>query len=183
MTSPTKIPGTTPRQWPPPQPQSTDVHERDFSAPPPSDNVRIADFSYTPPALKFTIDGEVYECYPMISAAIAQDLANMATDRFFTSKSEIGASNVDQAMDKIAAVFRLIIKPNSIDRFIERLFSRENPLDVNKQVTPLLQWLLEQYGARPTTSSSDSSTSSATDGAGTSSTDGASNTASSLSPS
>lgn len=64
------------------------------------------------------------------------------------------------------------------ERFKAALLRKKNPLDLNKQVFPIIHWLLEVYGLRPTEASSPSSNGS--EDAGPGSTDGAASEASPL---
>jgi hypothetical protein len=76
------------------------------------------------------------------------------------------------ALNWTPGVFDLILTDvDSADRFRTRLYSKDRPFDLAREVVPAIGALIEEYTDRPLPSPSSSSTSSRN--AGTSSTDGA----------
>lgn len=172
----TAVPGTTPRVWPPPATHADPVAQDSV----PDDlvtsigDVKIADFSYSPPPVTFTMDGDRYDCYPVITARIAQEITGLLRDGLFADVDANDPDTIVRSMSNIGAVFKIVMKPASATRFIERLNSRDEPLDLTHQVIPVLEWLLGRYGVRPTQPSTLSSDGSHDETGGTRSTDGAS---------
>lgn len=141
---------------------------------PPPDEVEIMDFSYQPPAIKFSADGEVYECHPVISIPAMQDLVKTVRAGGLDTTSD---DAIQQSMQKLARMFDIILIPDSAQRFNARLLSADQPFDMFRQIIPILHHVLERYGLRPTQQSSSSSPGSPVVTAGTGSTAGESSTA------
>jgi len=120
---------------------------------------RFMDFTEETPQIQFRVGTEVFTALSTIPLARISELSRLSTG------GEDGATMVDG----IKRVFSNILEPDSYDRFVDGLSSRENPIGV-KHVTKILPWLLEQYGLRPTEASSGSVDSSSETGAN--STDG-----------
>lgn len=123
----------------------------------------IMDFSSQRRSLKFRVDDDVFEASPDIAAELALQYADLA--------EQLGGddANNKQQIEIIHALFRMVLLPESAERFIARLSDRERPIGNNK-IANITRWLFEEYGLRPTTSDSASSTGSENRDAGTSST-------------
>lgn len=125
-------------------------------------NDDIMDFSSPRQLIKFRVDGDVFEATPTIAAELALDYAGLM--------DELGDTvDVKQQKDLLHALFRMILLPESADLFIARLSDQRNPIG-NEQIQRITQWLFSEYGMRPTTPDSASSTGSESQDAGTSST-------------
>lgn len=148
------------------------------------DQATVADFSIARTEIKFSADGDVFYCVPTLGPAVLQSLA--AALRKLSSvgrelSSTVAATDDDadrftRVLDRIMLigdVFATFLKPESAELFKTRLESHERGLDVNRQVVPMLHYVLEQYGLRPTEPSSDSSSGSVDGTSGTTSTAGA----------
>jgi hypothetical protein len=122
--------------------------------------------------IEVEIGGEVFIAQPVLSPPLLADLVDMQNDI-----SELDLANqrekerVDKALDLIANVFDLVLTPPSAERFRVRMFSRDEPLDLVREVLPAIPALVREYTGRPTQPSSPSSNGSTT--TGTPSTDGA----------
>lgn len=176
------IPGTTPRAWPPPQTeqQAFDLMALHTQAPAAtaSNEIRTADFSNTPTPIFFTIDGERYDCKPRLGPAQIQQMAGVARSGLSDIGDNPTVEQLNTVLDKLGNLFRAVMYPESAEKFIKKLRANyetpsDVPLDLYGQVIPIIHWLLEQYGMRPTQPSSASSTGSVTATTGTSSTAGA----------
>ncbi len=77
---------------------------------------------------------------------------------------------VTEMLGLLADIFDLVLEPESAQRVRERLYSREKPYDLAREVMPTVVSLVEEYTGRPFPQSPPSSTSSTA--AGTGSTDG-----------
>lgn len=112
----------------------------------------------------FTIGADTFEGPAVLAPVVWGDLMEAARGLGgFTmgSKEEINA-----ALGRIAA-FTDVLLVKGKERFRERLFSATEPLDLTKQVIPILHHMMEVYGLRPTQASGDSTTGSS-DAGGTS---------------
>lgn len=123
----------------------------------------VMDFSSPRRSLKFKVDDDIFEAVPDIAAELALDYA----DR--TEQLESGEATAQQQKDIIHELLRLVLLPESAERFIARLSDPFHPIGQAK-IVRITQWLFEEYGLRPTESDSASSTGSESQDAGTSST-------------
>lgn len=125
----------------------------------------IKDFSRPRKPVVFTVDGDTFEAAPAIPA---ETLAEFG-DRY---QSVNEADTIRDTFQILASVFELVLLPNSHALILARLKDRSNPIDID-QLTEIIEWLMEQYGLRPTRSSPDSSNGQPPQEPGTSSTDAA----------
>lgn len=92
---------------------------------------------------KFAIDDEVFRCAADLPAGAATFLARMAkavpTDRILM----------------LGDFLDLIILPEDAERFAARLGDPTHPITMNK-FGEIIEWMLEEYGVRPTQPSSSS---------------------------
>lgn len=121
----------------------------------------VKDFSSARRAIKFRVDDDVFEAAPDIAAELALDYADKL--------DELGGGTPTNQQQKVIIheLFRMLLLPESADRFIERLSDQRNPIGNNK-IERITRWLFEEYGFRPTQSDSASSTGSENLAAGTS---------------
>lgn len=122
------------------------------------------DFSATRKVIRFRVDEDVFEAAPSIAADLALEYAELA-------ETLTEGASMSKQRDVIHALFRMVLLPESADRFINRLSDQRNPIG-HDQITRITQWLFEEYGLRPTEAGSASSTGSVNRDAGTSSTVG-----------
>jgi hypothetical protein len=129
--------------------------------------VRFKDFTLDAPEIKFAIAGEKFDASPALSPVLLQQVSDIV-DAF--------ADNDDKTVSMLDKVNKLIEFCDAIliGDSKERFAKIAPTLDLNRQIMPLLYWLLEAYGLRPTEVSSDSSPTSPTENDGTTSTDGSS---------
>ena len=99
---------------------------------------------------QFQIDNDVFKAPAIMSPVTLAKLAKLHTEL------SVDATNVEQTLRQLGAMFKLFLPGPSGERFAERLQSETEPLDIQRQVMPALYWLLEQYGMRPTRPSSPS---------------------------
>jgi hypothetical protein len=123
----------------------------------------VMDFSSRRRKILFRVDDDVFEAAPSIAAELAIDYAEKAE-----VLTEAGATTRQQ-LEVIHALFRMVLFPESADRFIARLSDQRNPIG-HDQIQRITQWLFAEYGLRPTVSDSASSTGSESQDAGTTST-------------
>jgi hypothetical protein len=125
----------------------------------------IMDFSSGRRSIPFRVDEDVFEAAPGIAAELALDYGDKV-DRLTSGDADTSA---DDQREIIHALFRMVLFPESAERFIARLSDQRNPIG-HHQIIRITQWLFEEYGLRPTESDTASSTGSESQDAGTSST-------------
>lgn len=137
----------------------------------------MMDFSLERASIKFRVDDDVFEAVPDIAAELAMEYAEKI-ERLQRSDGD-DDEHVDMQAQKeiIYSTLRLVLYEESAERFIARLSDQRRPIG-QVRFGNITTWLLEQYGMRPTTSDSASSTGSESQDAGTSSTASTSDAAS-----
>ena len=153
---------------------------------PPVDENGVRDFTVKRQLHRFRIDEDVFAAPAIISPTALRRLAALHSemgDRMsgLASAEEMTPERFDEILKLIEDMFRILLPGQDGDRFAARMRDENAPLDLVGQLIPIIYWLLEQYGLRPTSPSSALSaglTESGTDtqSAGESSTDGASPT-------
>lgn len=121
----------------------------------------VMDFSSPRRVLKFRVDEDVFEAAPDIAAELALDYADKV------EKLTGDGTSMAQQKEIIHSLFRMVLFPESAERFIERLSDQQRPIGQQK-IANITRWLFEEYGLRPTESDSVSSTGSESPVAGTS---------------
>lgn len=121
----------------------------------------VMDFSSPRRVLKFRVDEDVFEAAPDIAAELALDYADKV------EKLTGDGTSMAQQKEIIHSLFRMVLFPESAERFIERLSDQQRPIGQQK-IANITRWLFEEYGLRPTESDSVSSTGSESPAAGTS---------------
>lgn len=121
----------------------------------------VMDFSSPHRSLKFRVDGDVFEAAPDIAAELAMRFSDQA------AKIDDENTNADEQIEVIHALFRMVLFPESADRFIARLSDPTRPIG-NGKAQRIIAWLWEEYGLRPTESDSTSLSGSENQDAGTS---------------
>lgn len=125
--------------------------------------VRLRDFSRKVSAITFTADGDEFNCVPGFTPEGLQELLVLA--------KSFDAENPDLTI--MRRFFEMVLFPDSFDSIGPRLDAgAKNPMTM-PQCTDIMSWLVEEYGQRPTTPSSNSTTPSETESGGISSMDGA----------
>lgn len=112
----------------------------------PADPV-IKDFSHRV-NVQFKIDDDVFEGIP--------DLPALDLVQFIGELSRISETdNMREQTVLFEKLFRLMLVPESADRFVARMGDREKPISL-QQIQDIMPWMLGEYGLRPTEPSSDS---------------------------
>ncbi len=149
----------------------TDIYTPIMTTPDPD---QIRDFTISAPPHRFRVDGDVFRAPGRLSPVALKKIAGL-----HASLGDMGSlsNDVGRAIEIVGDLFEVLLPGESGTRFKARLNSEEEAIDLNQQAIPILYWLLEQYGLRPTEPSSPSPVGS-TDGqmdtpnGGISSTDG-----------
>jgi hypothetical protein len=146
---------------------------------PPVDENGVRDFTVKRPPHRFRIDDDVFAAPAVISPVALKRLAALHSqmgDRMgsLSDASEMTPERFDQILKLIEDMFKILLPGDSGERFASRMRDENAPLDVVGQLIPIIYWLLEQYGLRPTLPSSDSPTGSTEAGTDTQSDGGSS---------
>lgn len=124
--------------------------------------VEVKDFTLAPKGQKFKIDDDIFETIPEIPLGHFAEFAKI-----------VGLNFRDEgAVDAIIEMLMKFLVDESATLFRSRTTDKKKPIALG-HVLPIINWLLEVYGLRPTQPSSTSSTPSTVED-GTSSTAGAS---------
>lgn len=129
----------------------------------------IKDFSVTAEPKTWTMDGDTFIAPPTIPPMVLADIAESAS-----ALTNVAENDLRGRLEAVANLFDMLLTPETAPRFRERLTAKKaataaDTIDLNKQAIPVLYWLLEEYGLRPTEPSEPSAT--GHDGTGISSTD------------
>lgn len=124
--------------------------------------------------IELEFDDDVCTAPPTIPSAVLGELldAGERVADIQTNKSLSQKDTIAQVLKVLDEVFGLVLTPGSAKVFHDRLYSRDKPLDLMRQVMPALEFLIEEYTDRPLEASPPSTT--GPDGGSTSSTPGAS---------
>lgn len=115
------------------------------------DFVDIKDFSVERKPIRFRCEGDVFEGNRVLGLTVIQDVVK--TSQRISSVMEGG--DVTPVID----IFKALLTPASAEVFVRRLLSQDDDaIDIQRQAIPVLYYLLEEHGLRPTQPSSPSST-------------------------
>ena len=115
-----------------------------------SDNsVDLKDFSIAEKRISFKVDDDIFDAYTVLSIPAMQDLVLLSKD--------ISKLVENENYEPILKIFDVLLSEKSAARFRERLSAKngDDALDLRRQVIPILHYLLERYGLRPTQQLSD----------------------------
>lgn len=107
------------------------------------DSVLFKDFSDDRKPVLFSAQGERYEAFPALSIETVQELTLIANG--------IDESNILDGLDKF---FSMVMDDDNLIRIKAQMRNKANPLTTT-QAVDVMNWILEQYGLRPSQSSSD----------------------------
>lgn len=142
----------------------------------------MKDFSSKPRVVEFAVDGEVYRGRPYLPA---QTMVDFTLRVEAMGEAATGSDGFKTMMESL----EMVLMPDSYRKLTGRMkdpladLPEEERAAVTElpykpielpQLDEILKWLMEEYGLRPTQSSSDSSAGSPDPASGTSSTDGTS---------
>jgi len=109
----------------------------------------MMDFSLPSEPIRFRVDDDVFDAAPDIAAELAL---------IFAAEAELLSDEntpTEKKIEIIHKLFRMVLLPESADLFIARLRDSARPIGI-RRFERIVNWLLEQYGLRPTESDSDS---------------------------
>lgn len=100
------------------------------------------DFTRERKKIEFTIDDDTFQAKSPIPAQVLMDFAGQFSGMDQNSPPET-------QMKAFRGVLELVLMPASLERFVFRMSSPEEPIEV-EQVEEIITWLFEEYGLRPT---------------------------------
>lgn len=110
-----------------------------------SGKVEIVDFSRPPEPKRFRINDDIFEAAPELPLGTMEIAANISAARI-----------KDEGVEPILEFFDAILFDQSAARLRERAKSKTEPIGL-AHLMPIINWLLEAYGLRPTQPSENSS--------------------------
>ena len=163
----TSLPGTTVAD----APVDEDIVGTVTSVTDGDDEIEIKDFTLKVKKFGFRIDRDVFVAHAALGLPAMQDLVRVSRG--------LGEALRGGEYSQIAEVFQELLDEASAARFTERIKARgADTIDVKRQLMPVIYWLMEKHGLRPTQLSSDSSAGSPSATGGTTSRGGSSTEAS-----
>ncbi|MGY5627463.1 hypothetical protein ACW7N6_38490 [Streptomyces sp. UC1A3] len=108
----------------------------------------MRDFSKKRKDITFRVDDDVFEASRGVPADVLLDFATEFSDIATTA-------TIDQQLKAFRSMLDVVLLPESLKRFNERMRDRANPIEID-QVEEIVTWLMEQYGLRPTEAPSSS---------------------------
>ncbi|WP_143589851.1 hypothetical protein [Streptomyces africanus] len=102
----------------------------------------IRDFSKQRKDISFRVDEDVFHAARGIPAEVLMAFAS----KFSSMDTN---ATVDQQLEAFRSMLDVVLLPDSLARFNERMRDRANPIEID-QVEDIVTWLMEQYGLRPT---------------------------------
>lgn len=153
----------------------TEITELAMPAPPASQGAGPRDFSRKRKLIHFTVDDDVFEAAPAIPADLLVEFA-------VRYEQATGVDSLQETADMLTGVLELVLLPDSYTLLRARLKDRARPVELD-QLDEIIQYLMGEYGLRPTQVSPSSSDGPPTPESGTSSTESTPAEASTSSPS
>ncbi|MFH8805240.1 hypothetical protein ACH4F6_37820 [Streptomyces sp. NPDC017936] len=102
----------------------------------------IRDFSKKRKDITFRVDDDIFHAARGVPAEVLLDFAS----EFAGMET---SATVDQQLGAFRSMLEVVLLPESLKRFQERMRDRANPIEID-QVEDIVTWLMEQYGLRPT---------------------------------
>lgn len=102
----------------------------------------IRDFTKQRKDISFRVDDDMFHAARGVPAEVLLDFASEFAGMELTA-------TVDQQLRAFRSMLEVVLLPDSLERFNERMRDRENPIEID-QVEDIVTWLMEQYGLRPT---------------------------------
>jgi hypothetical protein len=121
---------------------------------------RRRSFTVAREPVELDLGGAELTAPPIIPPAVLGELLDLAPriTEIEQAKDLPQKDQLDQMMKLIDEVMGLVLVPESATVFHDRLFSRTDPFDLQREVMPAIEWLIEEYTDRPTPPSPPSST-------------------------
>jgi hypothetical protein len=117
-------------------------------------NPEIMDFSVAREPIPFTADGDRFEAPAVPAPEVLADLIR----RTKGLNKLVQDGNAEMLIEALDGIFAQILDEDSAALFSERLKSRRRAFDIKRQIIPILNYLMERWGLRPSEPSKSSST-------------------------
>lgn len=113
------------------------------------DFVEIKDFTIKRRRIRFKVDNDVFEARPVLGLSLMQKMVKLG--------QTISSTDGEEKFEEVFKIFDQLLLPESAKLFRQRGMSiDDDAIDMRQQLIPILYYLLEAYGVRPTQLSSDS---------------------------
>ncbi len=123
----------------------------------------MRDFTRQPRVIEFKIDDDVFRCHPRLSAQTLID--------FTLEVEKLGDKMTsEQGIQTMIGTLKMVLVPDSYTLFHDRMSNSSNPIELD-QVNAVIEWIMGEYGLRPTQQPDTSSAGPSSQVPGTSSTD------------
>ena len=110
----------------------------------------MRDFTRQPRVIEFQIDQDIFRCHPRLPAQTLID--------FTLEVEKIGDEMTsEQGINTMIGTLKMVLIPDHYTRFHDRMSDPSNPIELD-QANEIIQWIMGEYGLRPTQSPEDSST-------------------------
>lgn len=111
--------------------------------------VDIQDFTIREKRIRFKVDEDRFEAFAILGLHTMQELVRVSKN--------IGEVTKTGDYSALTELFSKLLVPDSAMRLNRRIMSSDpdESLDVKRQVIPILHYLLEKHGVRPTQQPSD----------------------------
>jgi hypothetical protein len=107
-----------------------------------TENSGIKDFTKKRKDISFREGDDIFHAARGVPAEVLLDFATE-----FSSMDT--SATIDQQLKAFRSMLEVVLLPDSLKRFNERMRDRDNPIEID-QVEDIVTWLMEQYGLRPT---------------------------------
>jgi hypothetical protein len=126
--------------------------------------IDMKDFTRQPRVIEFKIDQDVFRCHPRLPAQTMID--------FTLEVEKIGDEMTsEQGIETMIGTLKMVLVPDSYKLFHGRMSNSDEPIELD-QINEIIQWIMGEYGLRPTQSPEDSSTGASSPAPGMNSTGG-----------
>src|SRR6266576_1485581 len=102
----------------------------------------MRDFTRQPRVIEFKIDDDVFRCHPRLSAQTLID--------FTLEVEKLGDKMTsEQGIQTMIGTLKMVLVPDSYTLFHDRMSNSSNPIELD-QVNAVIEWIMGEYGLRPT---------------------------------
>lgn len=124
----------------------------------------MKDFTRQPRVIEFQIDHDTFRCHPRLPAQTLID--------FTLQVEKLGDEMTsEQGIETMIGTLKMVLVSDSYTLFHDRMSNTEEPIELD-QANEIIQWVMGEYGLRPTKQPEPSSAGPSSPGTGTNSTDG-----------
>jgi hypothetical protein len=104
----------------------------------------MRDFTRQPRVIEFKIDDDIFRCHPRLPAQTLID--------FTLEVEKLGDEMTsEQGIETLIGTLKMVLIPDSYKRFHDRMSDVDYPIEL-PQANEIIQWVMGEYGMRPTES-------------------------------